>query len=83
MLFAEALKLLKEGKCVSRTSWTEEDGYLVLLQGMKHAWKILTKPNPNAGNHILSVEELEAADWEVYDKTKFVVQTTTDVEKAA
>jgi hypothetical protein len=46
-----------------RESWSEEDGYLVLLEGMKHCWKILTKPTVNAGNHIFSVEELSASDW--------------------
>jgi hypothetical protein len=38
---------------------------------MKHVWKILPYPNPNAGNHILSVEELEADDWKEYDPNDF------------
>ena len=65
MLFAEALSALKEGKNVVREVWQEADGFLALMRGMKHVWKILPYPNPNAGNHILSVEELEADDWKV------------------
>lgn len=65
MLFAEALSALKEGKNVLRECWKEEEGYLALMRGMKHVWKILPFPNPNAGNHILSVEELEADDWKL------------------
>lgn len=65
MLFSEALVALQEGKIVARKSWKQEEGYLILLSGMKHIWKILTHPVPNAGNHILSVEELCADDWYV------------------
>lgn len=65
MLFAEALQALKEGKNVAREVWQEADGFLALMRGMKHIWKIIPHPNPNAGNHILSVEELEADDWKV------------------
>lgn len=63
MLFADALDCLKNGELVKRASWSDADGYLVFLKGMKHVWKILTNPNPNAGNHIFSVEELCADDW--------------------
>lgn len=65
MLFAKALEALKSNKMVSRESWKEEDGYLALMPGMKHIWKILPYPNPNAGNHVISVEELEANDWKL------------------
>lgn len=65
MNFAEALAALEEGKNVLREGWTEEDGYLALMKGMLHIWKILPHPKPNAGNHILSVEELKANDWKV------------------
>jgi len=71
MLFMEAVELMKQGKNVSRACWSEEDGYLTLLQGMKFAWKIITKPGPNAGNHIFSVEELCASDWMEYDGQQF------------
>jgi len=67
MLFAEALLALKERKMVARKSWTEQEGYLVLLSGMKHTWKIITSPAPNAGNHIFSVDELSADDWEIVE----------------
>lgn len=83
MLFAEALDLLKSGKNVSRDAWAKEDGYLVLLEGMKHVWKILTHPGPNAGNHIFRVDELSATDWCEYNAAKFDVpapcEPTADV----
>lgn len=66
MLFNDALKLLLEGKHVARASWSQEDGYLAFMEGMKHVWKIITTPTPNAGNHIFSVEELLANDWVIF-----------------
>ena len=63
MLFIEAFEMLKEGRQLVRESWKEEEGYLVIMRGMKHIWKILPHPNPNAGNHILSVEDIDANDW--------------------
>lgn len=71
MTFNEALVLLKEGKKLSRSTWGESDGYLVFMPGMKNIWKIITMPTPNAGNHILSVEEIEAQDWKEYDHNAF------------
>jgi hypothetical protein len=70
MKFCEALDLMKEGKNVVRLSWADSDGYLTFMPGMKHIWKILPYPNPNAGNHILSVEEMDAIDWMVYEEKK-------------
>jgi len=71
MLLQEALKLLKEGKNISRCSWKKEDGYLVLMKGMIYVWKILVSP-PNAGSHIFSYEELIADDWKEYDENEFL-----------
>ncbi len=66
MLLQEALKMLKEGTDVTRGAWKKEDGYLTFMQGMTHVWKIMLHPNPNAGNYIFSVEDLEATDWLAY-----------------
>lgn len=63
MLFAEALENLQNGHSVWRQSWTEEDGYLTLMDKMKFIWKIVIIPNPNAGNYIFSVEDFLADDW--------------------
>ncbi len=71
MLFNEALNAMKEGKMARRCHWSLEDGYLVVMDGAKHIWKILTSPQPNAGNHIPSVEELSADDWEVKERGQF------------
>ena len=65
MKFAEALELMKQGKMILHKDWPLEEGYLVKMDGMKHIWKILTFPTPNAGNHIPSVEELDSDGWEV------------------
>ena len=67
MLFAESLQALHDGAGVRRLSWPTEEGYLKLLPGMKHVWKIVLLPNPNAGNFIFSVEDFESNDWEVID----------------
>lgn len=80
MLFIEALEALKSGKHISRLSWSEEDGYLTFMPGMKHIWKIIIKPQPNAGNHILSVEELNASDWEEFDLNKFAEKVEEPAE---
>ena len=65
MNFQEALELLKAGEHVVRREWADTDGYLTFLEGMNHVWKIITVPGPNAGNHIFSVDELSADDWEL------------------
>jgi hypothetical protein len=70
MTFQEALALLKAGEYVCREAWKLEEGYLAFLDGMKHIWKIMLHPNPNAGNYIFSVEDLESQDWEKFDFDK-------------
>lgn len=72
MKLQDALVLLEQGKYISRECWQEIDGYLVLMKGMKHVWKILITPNPNAGNHIFSYNELIADDWIEYDENRFI-----------
>lgn len=67
MKLCEAIQSMKEGKQVKRAGWTYEDGYLTIMQGMKHVWKIILSPAPNAGNHIFSIEEVEADDWMLFD----------------
>lgn len=66
MLFQEALEKLKEGKPMHRTGWNPQDGYVCLMPGMMHVWKIVLHPNPNAGNYIFSVEDLSSNDWELF-----------------
>ena len=67
MKLLEAIELLKQGKPVRRECWEKKDGYLVFMPEMKHAWKIIIHPAPNAGNHIFSVEEICAEDYIVYE----------------
>ncbi len=66
MLLAEALNELKNGATLHRAAWPLDDGYLKLLPGMTHIWKIVLKPNPNAGNYIFSVADLVADDWQPF-----------------
>jgi hypothetical protein len=67
MLFQEALEMLRNGEVMCREAWTLEDGYLKLMPGMKHIWKIVLHPAPNAGNYIFSLEDLIASDWKRFE----------------
>lgn len=71
MKLDESTIALKAGQAVRRQSWTKQDGYLILLKGMKHVWKIIIDPAPNAGNHIYSFDDLCAEDWVVYSGHEF------------
>ena len=66
MFFAQALEMLQEGKSMRRISWPAAEGYLKTLDDMKFVWKIVTTPNPNAGNFIFAVDDFIADDWEEY-----------------
>lgn len=66
MLLSEALVMLEQGKYVCRDKWTLEDGYLSLMPGMQHVWKIVLQPSPNAGNYIFSFEDMKASDWKEF-----------------
>lgn len=63
MLLNQALIQLQAGKNMCRLEWTMDDGYLTLMPGMLYVWKIVLKPNPNAGNYIFTLADLEADDW--------------------
>jgi hypothetical protein len=67
MLLSDTMVELHAGHSMCRAAWTLEDGYLMLMPGMKHVWKIVLNPAPNAGNYIFSVEDLEASDWQVFE----------------
>ena len=66
MLFADALVQLRGRVPMYRKGWEPQDGYVTLMPGMSHVWKIVLQPTPNAGNYIFSVADLEADDWAVY-----------------
>ena len=72
MLFQDALKLLLDGKYVSRNAWDVSGEYCVLLPGMQYIWKILTQPNPNAGNWLPLISDLLADDWKELSKVEFM-----------
>jgi len=63
MKLQDALELLQKGDAMCRESWSIEDGYIVMMLGMKHVWKIVLQPAPNAGNYIFSLEDMLSSDW--------------------
>lgn len=78
MLLNDALAGLQAGKQWHRAAWTNEDGYLSLMPGMTHIWKIVIKPVTNAGNYIFSVEDLLADDWQEYVLPAEPVEATAE-----
>ena len=77
MDFLKALEELQAGKSMHRASWTLENGYLKLMDGMEFVWKIVLKPNPNAGNYIFSVEDFETCDWQEFIAPKITLEPAT------
>lgn len=73
MLFKDALEQIQSSKAFCRAAWTLEDGYVQLMPGMKHVWKVILNPAPNAGNYIFSVEDLLADDWKEFEMPKEVI----------
>lgn len=85
MLFVEAMTELKAGRYVARTAWDNSAEYICLMPGMQSIWKILTIPNPNAGNWLPLVQDLTADDWKVITKVggDIVQSKAEEVAKAA
>lgn len=84
MQLQEALEQLKSGAELHRTGWNPQDGYVRLMPGMSHVWKIVLTPTPNAGNYIFSMEDLTASDWELFSVAKpSVVEVDVDLEDVA
>jgi len=77
MLLQEAMEALKAGEVLCREVWTLADGYLKLMPGMSHVWKIILEPSPNAGNYIFSFEDLNAADWKKFAMPEKCIDATT------
>ena len=78
MLLQEALDLLQKGEVLVRECWTLDDGYLVMMKGMQHVWKIVLHPSPNAGNYIFSLADLLASDWKVFELPSEPVEAELD-----
>lgn len=74
MVFSEALEQLKAGVEVYRKDWEPQDGYLTLMPGMTHVWKIVLHPSPNAGNYIFSLDDLDSDRWAVYSERDFAIK---------
>jgi carbamoylphosphate synthase small subunit len=78
MLFLQALEQMKDGVAMRRSAWTAADGYLKVLPDMSYVWKIITQPNPNAGNYIFSIEDFESNDWVVFFKDHEVLDLSAE-----
>ena len=78
MLLSEAIELLEAGEKVRRGAWDISEGYLVLLPGMSHIWKIVLHPNPNAGNFIFSKEDLKGNDWAKFELPKAPIEAAPE-----
>ncbi len=83
MLLQEALEALKSGAQLYRTGWEPQDGYLSFMPGMSHVWKIVLKPQPNAGNYIFSMEDLTSDDWELFSASTVNCLEVEKVPEAA
>lgn len=70
MLLGKAIDCLQAGMQMHRKSWSIEDGYLSLMPGMTHVWKVVIRPTTNAGNYIFSLEDLLANDWQEFEMPK-------------
>lgn len=81
MLFLEALAQLKAGDAMRRTAWADSEGYLKVLPDMDYVWKIVTRPNPNAGNFIFSIADFDGDDWVKFELP--VENAVEEVEEAA
>lgn len=73
MLLNDALAGLQAGKQWHRAAWPITEGYLSLMPGMTHVWKIVITPTTNAGNFIFSLEDLLADDWQEFQLPKEAV----------
>lgn len=74
MLLQEAIENLRAGKQMHRAAWAIEEGYLSLMPGMSHIWKVVVTPTTNAGNFIFSLEDLIADDWKEFEFPKDAVE---------
>lgn len=83
MLFLEALAQLKAGDAMRRTAWADSEGYLKVLPDMDYVWKIVTRPNPNAGNFIFSIADFEGDDWVKYEEPIAPVEAVEEAQEAA
>lgn len=74
MLLQDAISMLQDGKCMCREAWKQEEGYIKLMLGMTHIWKIVLHPAPNAGNYIFSLADLIADDWKEFELPKDAIE---------
>ncbi len=80
MLFLEALEQMKAGLAMRRTAWADSEGYLKILPDMNYVWKIVTQPNPNAGNFIFSLADFENDDWVEFEAPKPAIEEACEAE---
>lgn len=83
MNFSEAIQAMKDGKSVTRTSWSPEEGYLVILPGMKTVWHVVTVQSINAGNKLFLIDDYDATDWQISNGVNEASVNNEEEEDAA
>ncbi len=73
---------MKAGKELRRTAWAHSEGYLKILPDMGYVWKIVTQPQPNAGNFIFSIADFDGDDWVYYEAPKPVIEESAELHEA-
>jgi hypothetical protein len=72
MKYIEAYELMKDGSAVSRAAWdyvtadgVKDEKFNVMFKDVNYIMSFRYHPNPQFGNYIPLLEDLEANDWYV------------------
>jgi hypothetical protein len=72
MKYIEAYELMKEGKDLSRAAWdyvtadgVKDEKFCVMFKNVNYIMCFRYHPNPQFGNYVPLLEDLEADDWYV------------------
>ncbi len=63
MNFQDALVQMQQHQFMVRSGWKPAEGFVCIMPGMLYVWRITPMPTPNAGNFIMTVEDMQASDW--------------------
>ena len=72
MKYIEAYEQMKDGKSVSRAAWDyvtadghKDEKFCVMFKDVNYIMSFRYHPNPQFGNYVPLLEDLEADDWYV------------------
>lgn len=66
MIYQDAIKMVVDGKLVTREAWKEEGGYLAHLPGLTHPLKTVMQPKVECRPWAPDLADSLANDWELY-----------------